>query len=162
MIYAGNHDKIWWKPPTWRKHRNQFKKMYFRRSKNLKLGKSIVHTNMDSHEKDRIHTHIWKIHTKMTYFRFICTKRQNLYILSFGAHEPYILSFLYDFSSLSLHLNFFVWPVFVCTMDVPSFKKNSNGRNKFFELVSMFPPSSWFPLHISPYNMDAEITWTDR
>ena len=33
----------------------------------------------------------------MTDFRFICAKRQNLYILSFGAHEPYILSFLYDF-----------------------------------------------------------------
>lgn len=58
--------------------------------KKLKLGTTIVLTNMYSHAKVEIQFFFQKIHMKMKIFRFMCTRRQNSWILSFSAHEPYI------------------------------------------------------------------------
>jgi hypothetical protein len=49
---------MWWKPPTRWKHGNQFKKCILVVQKILKLGTSIVHTNMYSHAKVGIQTRI--------------------------------------------------------------------------------------------------------
>ena len=61
-----------------------------------KFGISIVHTNMYSCAKVGMQTQTRKIHTKMTNFRWMCTKRQNLKIsgiLSFSIHAPEICHF---------------------------------------------------------------------